>query len=95
MSVHQYLLYVPMPLICVAFLIIFLRFWKGPQVVDRVVAIDLLITSGVGLIGIFGILYDNESFLDVAMILALIAFLSTIAFSYYLDMGQSNKQRKK
>ncbi|RST29325.1 monovalent cation/H+ antiporter complex subunit F [Chryseobacterium lacus] len=95
MSVHEYLLYVPLPIICLAFLIIFLRFLKGPQVVDRVVAIDLIITSGVGLIGIFGILYDNESFLDVAMILALIAFLSTIAFSYYLDKGESNKPKNK
>ncbi len=95
MSVHEYLLYVPLPIICLAFLIIFLRFLKGPQVVDRVVAIDLIITSGVGLIGIFGILYDNESFLDVAMILALIAFLSTIAFSYYLDKGESNKTKNK
>ncbi len=95
MSVHEYLLYVPLPIICLAFLIIFLRFLKGPQVVDRVVAIDLIITSGVGLIGIFGILYDNESFLDVAMILALIAFLSTIAFSYYLDKGESSKPKNK
>ena len=94
MSVHQYLLYVPLPIICVAFFIIFLRYLKGPKVVDRVVAIDLIITSGVGLIGIFCILYNNESFLDVAMILELIAFLSTIAFSYYLDKGESNKSKK-
>lgn len=94
MTLNQYLLYVPLPIICLAFIIIFLRFLKGPNVVDRVVAIDLIITSGVGLIGIFCILYDNESFLDVAMILALIAFLSTIAFSYYLDDGGNNKTKK-
>ncbi len=88
MSVHQYFLYVPLPIICLAFVIIFLRFLKGPNVVDRVVALDLVITSGVALIGIFCILYNNENFLDVAMILALIAFLSTIAFSYYLDKGE-------
>lgn len=88
MSVHQYILYVPMPIICLAFFIMFLRFLKGPNVVDRVVALDLVITSGVGLIGVFCILYNNQDFLDVAMILALIAFLSTIAFSYYLDKGE-------
>lgn len=94
MSVHQYLMYIVMPIICLAFLLIFLRFLKGPKVVDRVVAIDLIITSGIGLIGVFGILYNNASFLDVAMILALIAFLSTIAFSYYLDNGENNKPKK-
>ncbi|HLV23885.1 MAG TPA: monovalent cation/H+ antiporter complex subunit F [Moheibacter sp.] len=94
MSLHQYLLFVVMPIICLAFLLIFIRFLKGPKVVDRVVAIDLIITSGVGLIGVFCILYNNASFLDVAMILALIAFLSTIAFSYYLDNGDNNKKKK-
>ncbi|SMC42954.1 cation:proton antiporter [Moheibacter sediminis] len=87
MTVQEYLLYVVIPILCLALIIIFVRFIKGPHVVDRVVALDLIITSGVGLIGVFCILYENSSFLDTATILALIAFLSTIAFAYYLDKG--------
>lgn len=87
MSIQSYLLYVVAPIISLAFIIIVFRFLKGPKVADRVVAIDLLITSGIGLIGIFSIYFDNANFLDVATILALIAFLSTIAFAYYLDQG--------
>jgi multicomponent Na+:H+ antiporter subunit F len=87
MTVPDYITYVIIPIICLAFLIIFIRFLKGPQVVDRVIAIDLFITSGVGLIGVFCILYEDPSFLDAATILALIAFLSTIAFSYYIEQG--------
>jgi len=71
-------------------MIILARFIKGPHVVDRVIALDLIITSGVGLIGVFCILYQDASFLDTATILALIAFLSTIAFAYYLDKGNNN-----
>lgn len=84
-------MYVVVPIICLALMIIFVRFMKGPHVVDRVVALDLIITSGVGLIGVFCILYENSSFLDTATILALIAFLSTIAFAYYLDQGNRTK----
>lgn len=83
-----------MPILCLSLVIILLRYLKGPKVVDRAVALDLIITSGVGIIGVFCILYNNASFLDVAMILALIAFLSTIAFSYYLDNGDNNKTNK-
>lgn len=90
MSLQQYLLYIVLPIICLALIIIFIRFLKGPKVVDRVIAIDLIITSGVGLIGVFCVVYDNPSFLDVATILALIAFLSTIAFAYYIDQGEKN-----
>ncbi len=85
MMVENYLMYVVMPIICLSLVFIFLRFLKGPSIVDRVIALDLLITVGVGLIGLFSVIADNPVFLDVAVILALIAFLSTVAFSFYLD----------
>lgn len=90
MSLQDYLLYVVVPIICLSLMIILARFIKGPHVVDRVIALDLIITSGVGLIGVFCILYQDASFLDTATILALIAFLSTIAFAYYLDKGNNH-----
>lgn len=85
MTVETYLISVVMPIICLSLIFIFIRFLKGPAVVDRVVALDLLITVGVGFIGLFSLIADNAIFLDVAVILALIAFLSTVAFSFYLD----------
>jgi len=82
--VQDYIAYVVMPIICVAIFFIILRFIKGPQVVDRVVALDLLITVGVAFIILFSIVVNNPMFLEEAMIMALIAFLSTVAFSYYI-----------
>lgn len=90
MTVEQYLTYVIMPLLSLAILVILIRFFKGPQIVDRVIALDLIITAGVGFIGIFCMITNNNNFLDVAMILALIAFLSTVAFSYYLYRSKKN-----
>lgn len=84
MTVESYIGYIVMPIICLAIFFIMIRFIKGPQVVDRVVALDLLITVGVAFITLFSIIVDNAMFLDQAMILALIAFLSTVAFSYYI-----------
>lgn len=87
--VERYLMYVVMPILCLSVVLIVIRFIMGPKVADRVVALDLLITVGVGIISIFSIITSNAIFLDVAMIFALIAFLSTVAFSYYLF--KSNK----
>lgn len=84
MTVENYIAYIVMPIICLAIFFIILRFIKGPQVVDRVVALDLLITVGVAFITLFCIVVNNPMFLEEAMILALIAFLSTVAFSYYI-----------
>ncbi len=58
--------------------------------VDRIIALDLIITTGIGFISAYSILYDQPALLDVAMILALIAFLGTVAFTYYIQ--QKNKQ---
>jgi multicomponent Na+:H+ antiporter subunit F len=84
MSLETYLSYVIMPILGVAALLVFYRFFKGPNIVDRVVALDLSITIGVSIIAAYCIITQQFSFLDDAMILALIAFLSTVAFSYYL-----------
>ena len=63
----------------------------GPSIVDRVIALDLLITTSVGIITVYSIVYDQPTFLDIAMILALIAFLGTVAFSYYLEKRNKNE----
>lgn len=84
MTVENYIAYVVMPIICLSIFFIILRFIKGPQVVDRVVALDLMITVGVAFITLFSIVVNNPMFLEEAMIMALIAFLSTVAFSYYI-----------
>lgn len=81
---QTYLQYVIMPVLCIAVVLVFVRFFIGPEIADRVIALDLLITIGVGIIGVYSISMGHSAFLDDAMILALIAFLGTVAFSYYL-----------
>ncbi len=90
MSLETYFTYIVMPIIGLALLFVFIRFVKGPKIVDRVISLDLIITIGVGVIGVFSVISGTSSFLDVAMILALIAFLSTVAFSYYLEKRNQN-----
>lgn len=85
MTLFNYLDYVILPLLSVSMILTFIRFVRGPRVVDRVIALDLIITIGIAFITIFSIRSGKELFLDVAMILALIAFLGTVAFSYYLE----------
>lgn len=91
MTVEKYLMWVIIPIICLSLLIIVIRFLKGPNVADRVIALDLIISSGVGLIGVFSLISKDPTFLDTAMILALIAFLSTIAFAYYLNKKDTDE----
>ena len=90
MTLDQYLDYVIFPILVLSVILVFIRLYKGPDLVDRVIALDLIITIGIAIITLYSIRTEEETFLDVAMIFALIAFLGTIAFSFYLD-----KQDKK
>ncbi|MDP2188048.1 MAG: cation:proton antiporter [Sphingobacteriaceae bacterium] len=91
MNVHDFLYYVILPTLTLSVLLVFYRFLRGPSLSDRVVALDLLITIGIGIIAVYAILTNQSSFLDIAMILALIAFLGTVAFSYYLEKREKNE----
>jgi multicomponent Na+:H+ antiporter subunit F len=71
--------------LAISTLIIFVRFLKGPTLSDRVVALDLLLTTGIGIITIYSIYSGEAAFLDIAMIMALIAFLGTVAFCFFLE----------
>ena len=85
MTLNTYFDYVIFPILIISVVLIMIRLFKGPQVVDRVIALDLIITTGIALITAYSIRSSESVLLDVAMIFALIAFLGTIAFSFYLD----------
>ena len=89
MTLLDFIFYFVLPILSISVILIFIRFIKGPHMVDRVIALDLIVTTGIGFISAYSILYDQPAFLDVAMILALIAFLGTVAFTYYIQ--QKNK----
>lgn len=90
MTVSNYLYYVILPLLAIAILIIFVRFFIGPRLVDRVISLDLLLTTGIGIIAVYSVYTNQPTFLDIAMIMALIAFLGTVAYSYYLEKREKN-----
>ncbi|GGH22665.1 cation:proton antiporter [Sphingobacterium alkalisoli] len=85
MTLEIYFDYFILPLLTLSIILVFFRLLKGPHVVDRVVALDLIITIGIGIITVFTIRSNQKVLLDVAIILALIAFLGTVAFSYYIE----------
>lgn len=91
MTLYDYLYIILLPVLSVSMVLLFIRFLLGPSIADRVIALDLLITTGIGMIAIYSIITNQPTFLDIAMILALIAFLGTVAFSYYLEKRNKNE----
>ncbi len=71
-----------------AVLALLLAAWRllvGPTLPDRVVALDLMSAILVVFLVIFRIASGEEAYLFVAIGLALIAFLGTVAFAGYIE----------
>ncbi|MBN1634175.1 MAG: cation:proton antiporter [Ignavibacteria bacterium] len=76
--------YFALPVLGFSFLLVFIRLIMGPSIPDRVVALDLIALIIIGFICCYALFADNLVFLDIATVLALIGFLGTAGFSYFL-----------
>ena len=71
-------------LLLMALLITIVRLIRGPGLADRILALDLIAVLGTGFIGTFTVLTGFSLYVDIAIALALVGFLSTVALARYL-----------
>ncbi|WP_422821987.1 monovalent cation/H+ antiporter complex subunit F [Vreelandella utahensis] len=74
-------------MLALAMLMAAIRLGKGPSLPDRVVAIELISSMVVGIIGVHALDTGVLSFLDVAIVVALVAFLAAIGFARFIERG--------
>jgi multicomponent Na+:H+ antiporter subunit F len=63
----------------------FIRLAKGPTLPDRVIAVDLIGVLLVCLLVVQAGLTAQQALLDVAMVVALISFVGTVAYARYIE----------
>ncbi|WP_194974645.1 cation:proton antiporter [Aquiflexum lacus] len=85
MSLQEYFHFIIIPILGLSVILVFIRFVKGPSLADRVIALDMLILISICIIAVYSIMFNQSTFLDIAMLFALIAFLSTTAYAFYLE----------
>jgi multicomponent Na+:H+ antiporter subunit F len=66
------------------------RLVKGPKIADRAVSLDTFNVIVIGVIALLSMLFDNELFLDIAIIYGILAFLETIVFARYLEANNDS-----
>ena len=64
-----------------------IRLIKGPNLADRVVVLDLFSAVGVAVTAAWSMAADDVVYLDVALLVALVAFLGTVALARYAEGG--------
>lgn len=64
-----------------------IRALAGPTAPDRVAAINIMGTKTLIIITLIARIYGQEYFLDIAMVYALMSFVTTIGIAKYLEKG--------
>ena len=84
--------------ILVTMVLVLVRALLGPTVYDRILAANSFGTKTVLIIAVYGFLTGRPDFLDVALVYALINFVSVVAvlkFFEYGDLGVSAREKAK
>ncbi|EON74357.1 Na(+)/H(+) antiporter subunit F1 [Lysinibacillus sphaericus] len=78
--------------ICLSMIAVIYRMVKGPSASDRVVALDSLGVSLISLIGLFSVLVETSFFLEIVLLIAILSFIGTVAFSKFIEKGDIIKR---
>ncbi|MCR9147715.1 MAG: K+/H+ antiporter subunit F [Rhodobacteraceae bacterium] len=59
----------------------------GPSVGDRILSLDTMVVNAIGLIVLLGISQGTQIYFEVAMIIAMLGFVSTVALARFVLRG--------
>ncbi len=63
------------------------RLLRGPDAVDRVLALDTLYINAVGLLVLTGVAYGKDLYYEAAILIALLGFVGTVSLAKFLLRG--------
>jgi len=68
-----------------AFTLFAVRMAKGPTLADRVIALDGMLVAGIGVLLVNAMDTGRGAFLQVAVLLALVGFISTSVIARFIE----------
>lgn len=75
-------------LISLSMLALIYRVIKGPSIPDRVIALDALGVNLIAVIALISIVLDTYAYLEVILLLGILAFIGTVAMAKFLEKGE-------
>ena len=72
----------------VAIVLAFIRLVRGPSLMDRVTSLEIIASLVAGIVAVYAIGTDEPALIDVAIALALVAFIGAVAFARYAELRE-------
>lgn len=73
--------------VAVAQIMAMIRLWIGPSTGDRILALDTMFINAIGLIVLLGIMLGFQIYFEAALIIAMLGFVSTVAYARFVLRG--------
>jgi multicomponent K+:H+ antiporter subunit F len=83
----QWSLNISMVVVAVSLLLCAWRLFKGPDMPDRILAVDTLYMGLVALVILLDIYWGSGLLFEASLIVAMLGFVSTVALSRYVSRG--------
>jgi multicomponent K+:H+ antiporter subunit F len=64
-----------------------IRLMIGPTIGDRILALDTMVVNAIGLIVLLGIAQGTTIYFEVTLIIAMLGFVSTVAYARFVLRG--------
>ncbi|AWL11381.1 Na(+)/H(+) antiporter subunit F1 [Saliniradius amylolyticus] len=74
-------------MLCVALILNLWRLLIGPEISDRILALDTMFINSIALILLYGMFKGSDLFFEAALLIAMLGFVSTVALCKYLLRG--------
>jgi multicomponent K+:H+ antiporter subunit F len=71
----------------VALIVTLWRIIRGPDATDRILALDTMVINVIALIVLFGIATGTGVYFEAAILIAMVGFVSTVAYCRFLLRG--------
>lgn len=78
---------IAMGCVALAMLLNLYRLLRGPTAPDRILALDTMVINAIALIILFGILEESGTYFEAALLLAMVGFVGTVAYTKFLLRG--------
>lgn len=72
----------------VGLVICVLRLIRGPDITDRLLALDTMYINGLMILLVLGVKFGVEVYFDIALLLAMFGFIGSVAMAKFLVRGE-------
>lgn len=73
--------------VSISLILTLIRLFRGPGAGDRILAIDTLTINSIAMIVLLGVAQGTEIYFEGALIIAMLGFLSTVAYARFVLRG--------